>query len=165
MHEMNGDFCIDNREFEVIQALNRTSTRYMVIGGYAVLYYGCVNRQVNDLDIWIDNSEENARRVIEALQGMLSNDLGFSVEHLVKPKVKLDLSAARSMVELFTTVSSVPFEDAYSRRNTTSQDGEQIDIVSIDDLLMIKRQAVEESESRLQKELKDIGFLECKISA
>lgn len=163
--KMNNKFFIDNREFEVIRALNRTSTRYLVIGGYAVLYYGCVNRQVNDLDIWIDNSQENARRVIEALQGTLSNDLGFSVEHLVKPKVKIDLSGARFMVELFTTVSGVSFEDTYSRKNTTSQDGEQIDIVSIDDLLTIKRQAVEESESRLQKELKDIGFLECKKSA
>ncbi|HET8760080.1 MAG TPA: hypothetical protein VFN94_03380 [Nitrospiria bacterium] len=145
----------------MIHALNSTSTKYLVIGGYAVLYYGYSNRQVDDLDIWVNNSQDNAERLISALQTLLQNNEPPSIERLVKPTpLKIDLRNSRYEVELLTMVKGVSFENAYSDRKVSSQDGENIDIVSIGDLLTIKRIAAQESATRLHKELKDIGFLE-----
>ena len=162
---MGDDFSIPDREFEVIQALNLTSIQYLVIGGYAVLYYGHTNRQVNDLDIWVDNSRDNIVKLVAALQGLLKNNENFCVERLIQPKpIKIDLSNSRYEVELLTMVRGVSFNDSYPKRNVMSQKGDKIDIVSIEDLLAIKRTSTQESEARLHKELKDIGFLESIVS-
>lgn len=166
---MENDFSISDREFEVIQALNRTATQYLVVGGYAVLYYGHPNRLVDDLDIWVNNSKENTEKLIAALQNLQANCEGFSIERFTKPKlIKIDLRASRYEVELFNmvkTAKGISFDEAYSRRNVASQNGEEVGIVSIEHLLEIKRTAAKESGDRLHKELKDIGFLESKSDA
>ena len=44
----------DFREF--IELLNRNKVRYLIIGGYAVVYHGYV-RSTNDMDIWVIDLE------------------------------------------------------------------------------------------------------------
>ena len=57
---------------EFIELLNKNEVRYLVIGGYAVVYHGYV-RSTNDIDIWVDTNETNLDRLIQTL-----NDFGFS---------------------------------------------------------------------------------------
>jgi hypothetical protein len=47
---------------EFLKLLNSSSVEYLVIGGYAVNYYG-FPRATADLDIWIAVSPENAQRI------------------------------------------------------------------------------------------------------
>ena len=51
---------------EFIASLNVNQVRYLVVGGYAVALHG-YPRFTKDLDIWVDNSPENARAVVKAL--------------------------------------------------------------------------------------------------
>ena len=61
------------RDFkEFIELLNRNNVRYIVIGGYAVVYHGYV-RSTNDIDIWIDIREDNIKKLIKVL-----DEFGFS---------------------------------------------------------------------------------------
>lgn len=57
---------------EFIELLGKNNVRYIIIGGYAVVYHGYV-RSTNDIDIWIDIREDNIIKVIKAL-----DDFGFS---------------------------------------------------------------------------------------
>ena len=45
----------------------RNEVRFMVIGGYAVIHHSRP-RYTGDLDLWIDPSANNARRVVTVLQ-------------------------------------------------------------------------------------------------
>ena len=45
---------------EFIELLNEHNVRYLIVGGYAVGFHSRP-KFTQDLDIWIDNSEENAR--------------------------------------------------------------------------------------------------------
>jgi hypothetical protein len=56
---------------EFLRLLNSSSVEYLVIGGYAVNYYG-FPRATADLDIWIAIEPENARRLSKVLR-----DFGF----------------------------------------------------------------------------------------
>ena len=40
----------------------------MLIGGYAVIYYG-YERTTGDMDIWLEPSNENKDKLIDALKG------------------------------------------------------------------------------------------------
>ncbi|MCV4639303.1 hypothetical protein OFB62_28835, partial [Escherichia coli] len=54
----------DFREF--LRLLNENGAEYLLIGGYAVGYYGYV-RATADMDVWVSTSAENAERVRQAL--------------------------------------------------------------------------------------------------
>ena len=55
----------DFREF--IQSRNTNDVMYLIIGGYAVALHGHP-RYTKDLEVWVLSSEENATRLIAALQ-------------------------------------------------------------------------------------------------
>ena len=52
---------------EFLKSLNSSKVEYLVIGGYAVNYYG-FSRATADLDIWIAGGLENAERVTEVVR-------------------------------------------------------------------------------------------------
>jgi len=60
-------------------ALNRAGCRYILIGGFAVNYYG-LDRATHDIDFLVESSRENVRRLKEALSVLEDNaaaDLGL----------------------------------------------------------------------------------------
>lgn len=60
---MGNIFHSDFRDF--IQALNNNNVRYLLVGGYAVIFYGH-SRTTDDMDIWVDCSSENYRQIVKA---------------------------------------------------------------------------------------------------
>ena len=46
--------------------LNENKVEYMLIGGYAVSFYG-YPRFTGDIDIWINNTKRNAVKVIKSM--------------------------------------------------------------------------------------------------
>ena len=62
-----------NRDFrEFIESLNSNKVKYLIVGDYAVAFHGHP-RYTKDLDVWLEASEENARKILRAL-----DDFGFS---------------------------------------------------------------------------------------
>jgi hypothetical protein len=58
--------------------LNENNVKYLLIGGYAVSYYG-YPRPTGDMDIWIRTDEETAEKTVRIL-----NEFGFSSPDLTK---------------------------------------------------------------------------------
>jgi hypothetical protein len=57
-----------NQDFkEFIQLLNDNQVHYLVVGGYAVALHG-YPRYTKDIDLWIELAQENASRIIKALE-------------------------------------------------------------------------------------------------
>ena len=64
----------DFKEFLSLLGVHRVE--YLLIGGYAVGYYG-YPRATNDLDIWISATAENASRIVTSLK-----EFGFDPSEL-----------------------------------------------------------------------------------
>lgn len=64
----------DFRDF--LKLLNSKKIKYLLIGGYAVGYYG-YPRATAGMDIWIAIGKENAKKMTEAIKafGMNTSDL------------------------------------------------------------------------------------------
>ena len=58
---------------EFLKLLNSANAEYLLIGGYAVGYYG-YPRATGDIDIWIALNRKNAEKVTAVLR-----DFGFDV--------------------------------------------------------------------------------------
>ena len=64
----------DLREF--IELLNALEARYLVVGAYAVAYHG-YPRYTRDIDLFVDSSEENAKRIVAAIERFGFGDQWF----------------------------------------------------------------------------------------
>ncbi len=53
---------------DFLKLLNENEVQYLLIGGYAVGYYG-YPRATHDMDIWIAVDPENAEKMIDVMTG------------------------------------------------------------------------------------------------
>ena len=64
---------------EFIAALNEHGVKYLIVGAHAVAYHGRP-RATKDLDVLVDATPENARRILSALEAFLGIKTGYTVK-------------------------------------------------------------------------------------
>lgn len=109
---------IPEEELDALRALNRNEVEYLLIGGYAMRFFGR-RRRTKDVDVLTNNSIENTRKLFDAVREIL----GYT------PRLVVENDVA-------------------------------ISVVSKQDLLIIKRNAVARHPKRGNKEHADIDFIE-----
>ncbi len=110
----------DFREF--LRLLNYHHVEYLLIGGYAVGYYGFV-RATGDMDIWVKISPNNATQIVKALQ-----EFGFAVPELsyelfMQEEKIIRMGVPPLRLEILTTISGVDFVECFQNRLTDQIDG------------------------------------------
>jgi hypothetical protein len=111
--------------------LNSNSVEYLLIGGYAVNYYG-FPRATADLDIWIAIGQQNAQRVAQVLR-----EFGFAQAEaaaFLEPRKIIRMGVPPVRLEILTSISGVEFAECYSRRLAVELDGVPVNLIHLDDL-------------------------------
>ena len=140
----------DFREF--LQLLNSHQVEYLLIGGYAVGYYGYPRATV-DMDVWIATHPQNAEKLVAVLRAFgfavpeLSADL-FLQENKV---VRMGVPPVR--IEILTTISGVDFEACYAERKVDVVDGVEVHFLGLEHLKVNKK------ASGRHKDLSDLEHL------
>ncbi len=121
----------------VCTTLNEHRVEYLVIGGIACVLHGYV-RATTDVDILIERSLDNARRLLKALETL---GWGFAGEWspeeiLARP---ITVFGDDPQVDIFTVAWSVKYEGAAERASTVTVEGVNIPLIGIDDLIETKR--------------------------
>lgn len=101
---------------DALTALAAAGARFLVVGAHAMAVHG-VPRGTQDLDVWIDPSEENAERVCGGLAtfGPPLEALGISREDLGRSGTVIQLGLPPNRIDLLTAISGVPdFEAAWA---------------------------------------------------
>ena len=116
---------------EFLRLLNSIEVEYLVIGGYAVNYYG-YPRATGDLDIWIGIAPGNAERAAIAVRefGFAQAETGIFLE----PGKVIRMGVPPVRLEILTTISGVEFAECYARRREAELDGVPIHLIALDDL-------------------------------
>jgi hypothetical protein len=137
---------------EFLQLLDSKKIEYLLIGGYAVGYYG-YPRTTGDIDIWIARTKENAGKVVAALK-----EFGFAVPELREELfltegqiIRMGVSPMR--IEILTSISGVEFEQCYPERTVGILDGITVSIISLPHLKANKK------ASGRHKDLSDLQHL------
>ena len=123
---------------EFLKLLNAHQVEYLLIGGYAVGYYG-YPRATADMDIWIAVHPANAERVVAALK-----EFGFDLPELspqlfLKEWQVIRLGVPPVRIELATTISGVNFSECYARRVVDVLDGVEVNLISLNHLKLNKK--------------------------
>jgi hypothetical protein len=104
-----------NQQFLI--ELSSAKVRFLVIGGVAVHFY-VPSRQIGDLDVLIDRSEQNAEKVTTALIA-LGLSPNFSLADLSKPKIQLPIKTHYD-VDILTGDDQFDFDKAMARSSKAS---------------------------------------------
>jgi hypothetical protein len=120
-----------------LKLLNSNDVNYLVVGGYAVGYYGYI-RATGYIDIWVGISDSNADGLVRVLKLF-----GFS-----EPEISPDLFLAENQIirmglpplriEILTSISGVTFDVCYAKRTIASIDEVEVNLISLKDLKLNK---------------------------
>lgn len=140
----------DFREF--LKLCNRKRLKYLLIGGYAVSYYG-YPRATADLDVWIEISVANAAKMVEVLIAFGFDVPDLTPELFMQPGRIVRLGVAPLRLEILTDISGVTFAKCFAERGRADLDGIKVNILSLEHLKRNKR------ASARPKDLDDLEHL------
>ncbi len=125
---------------EILQLLNKHQVEYLLIGGYAVHYYG-YHRMTGDMDLWIGSDKDNIRRLQDAFRegGFEEEDLAYLDTVDFTQPVVFWVGTEPQRIDFITRVNLVEFEEAYARKEVCKlENGLILNIVQYRDLVLMK---------------------------
>jgi hypothetical protein len=142
---------------ELVRALVSAKVSFVIIGGLAVSWY-CPERQADDLDLLVEPSLENSKRISSALAEI--HLVGFLADSFARPGLQVQLKN-HHYAEILTPTKDMPtYAEVEAGAGPVKLFGMPALVASIPDLIAMKKVAVSAAEKQLQKHLSDIALLE-----
>ena len=141
----------DFREF--IALLNRHDVHYLIIGGFAFSFYA-EPRYTKDIDILIEQSNENAGKIMEAIKDFGFTDIDLTEKDLLEIGQVIQLGVAPVRIDILTSIKGMDFQRFWENRVNGRYGDIEVFFISKQDLIRCKR------ASGRKQDLADIEKLE-----
>ncbi len=107
---------------EFVECLISNEVEFVVVGALAVAWHG-FPRYSGDIDFLVRPTEENARRVVQAINQFGMASLGISVEDLSSEGKVVQMGYEPHRIDVMTSVTGVTFEQVWDSRAAGQLDG------------------------------------------
>ena len=127
---------------EFIVALNARGVRYLLIGAHAVAFHARP-RATKDLDVYVDPTRANAKRLKAALNDFFGGcPPGYADSDLLDPDAIIQLGVAPVRIDILSHVDGVErFSEAWERRVEGKFGSVDAHYVALEDLIAAKMAA------------------------
>ncbi len=134
--ELNEDF------LDLLRALLDAQVAFVVVGAHALAAHG-LPRATGDLDVLVEPTAENARRVVAALTafGAPLASHGVSEQDFATEGNVYQIGLPPRRIDVLTSISGVSFEDARRSRIVVELAGLRVPVLGRDALVANKRAA------------------------
>lgn len=128
-----------NKDFEdFFKCFNSNDVKYLVIGGYAHIYY-TEPRYTKDMDILVEPTKENSVKVYKSLCEFWDKvELGFPSDYFALKhqhgKCALGMGNPPNSIEIFTNLPGVEFSKAWGKRESFEYGESFVWVISRKDL-------------------------------
>lgn len=122
---------------EFVQVLNQHGVRYLLVGGYAVAVHGYV-RFTKDMDIWLEQSLENAERMIAVFDSFFGDSHQLAINDFVDDKT-IWFGNEPQRIDLLKLLPGVQFEECWERRISAEISNIPINVIDRASLITNKR--------------------------
>lgn len=138
---------------DLIGLLSKWNAEFLVVGAHALGAHGIV-RATQDLDIWVNPTHENAKRVWNALAEFGAPMENTFEDDFVHPKRVVQVGIEPLRVDVMTSVTGVTFDQAWKNRIVVKIAGMNVPVIGREQLIQNKR------ASGRPKDLLDVQALE-----
>ena len=120
---------------DILVALAACGARFLVVGAHALAVHGYPRATV-DIDIWIEPTPDNARRVWKALAqfGAPLHELGIRESDFCRQDVVAQFGLPPNRIDILTGVSGTTFERAWEGRIESDLEGVRAPVIGLRDL-------------------------------
>ena len=123
---------------ELLRLFEEYGVQYTLVGGHAVNFYGYV-RTTQDMDLLVSPTAENAQRIMSALTAFGFGGAGIPQELFERDGVAVHLGVEPNRIDILTGLKGVTNARIFKRSEVVEVDGIAVSIISLDDLLEVKR--------------------------
>jgi hypothetical protein len=92
------------------------------VGGYAVIHYA-QPRYTKDLDLWIEPTGENARKLMRAFQAFGLPLVGLEESDFAAPGTQFSVGVPPCEIDLLTTIPGLEFSPCWDNRKHSEEEG------------------------------------------
>ncbi|HEX9688021.1 MAG TPA: nucleotidyltransferase [Thermoanaerobaculia bacterium] len=135
----------------ICRSLNNEGVRYLLIGGFAVILHGLV-RTTKDIDLLIDPSEENIRRLKRALATLPDNAVALVADDDVG-KYRVVRVADEVVIDLMAEACGISYEEALAQGVENRQLSDVTIPIAKKEILIRTKDTLRDSDRS------DVGFL------
>ncbi|MDR2490638.1 MAG: nucleotidyltransferase [Spirochaetaceae bacterium] len=147
--ELNEDF----KDF--IKLLCKYKVQFIIVGGYAVNYYGYL-RATGDIDFAILSNEEE----INKLNDVLKEFTGIKIDSDLKYGEVFQIGRPPHRIDLLTSIDGISIHEAYTNSKVLETvEGWDVRIITLEDLIKNKK------ASGRDKDKVDVNRLQTKLTA
>jgi predicted nucleotidyltransferase len=146
------------KDFEdFVGLLNLHDVEYMVVGGYALAFHG-EPRTTGDMDIWIECTEENAKKMVRVMIAFGMGSLGFKAEDFIEPGIINQIGQPPLRIDILNEIDGVHFADAVKSIQYFKSGKIKIPFIGRDDFIKNKNAVGR------KKDIEDLKIISPRIS-
>src|SRR5262249_6781969 len=108
---MNPDFV------DLLRAFVDADVRFLIVGAYALALHGRP-RATGDLDVWVEPTPENARRVINALSAFGAPLADLSADDFAREGIVYQIGVPPGRIDILTQLTGLTFAEGWADRIT-----------------------------------------------
>lgn len=141
---------------DMLQILLDREVKFLIVGAYALAVYG-YPRATGDIDIWVEASSENSRRIFSALTSFGSPTSGLTENTFIQKGIIFQIGVAPRRIDLITYIDGVDFNNAYPSRTTIVVEGLNLPFISKENLIKNKKSTGRDKDLVDAKHLQENG--------
>jgi hypothetical protein len=130
---------------EFIELLNKHQVEYIVVGGYAVAMYG-YPRYTGDIDFWVNPTQTNAKKIINALIEFGFGDLDINENDFNMEDKKIQIGFPPNRIDIITGVTGLTFNETYKSKKVITISETNINFISLYHLRLNKNSTGREKD-------------------
>jgi hypothetical protein len=123
---------------DMLRALLDNKVKFLLVGAYAMGAHG-YPRATGDIDIWVEPSVDNSRRVYRSLVTFGAPLHEIDEATFTKSGIVFQIGVAPRRIDIITAISGVMFDQAYQNCQIIEIEELPIPILSRSDLIKNKR--------------------------
>lgn len=122
---------------DLIELLNLKQTKYVLVGGLAVVVHGLF-RTTKDMDIFYERTEENCLKLLDVIDDFGFERLRFTVADLMDENCYIQLGHDPVRIDFFNDLPGVEFENVYNNAIWYEEEDVRIKVIHVNHLIQNK---------------------------
>jgi hypothetical protein len=122
----------------MLSAFSGARVEFLLVGAYALAVHG-LPRATGDIDLWVRRDEQNAVRIVRALERFGAPLAGVSAEDFLTVELVFQIGIAPRRIDILTSIDGVEFDEAWAEREEVEVEGLRVFVISRRHLVQNKR--------------------------
>ena len=123
---------------ELLELFNKHDVRYCIIGSFALAFHARP-RYTKDLDILVEPSSQNARKILDALNDFGFGSLELSEQDFMEPGQIIQLGYEPVRIDIINSIEGMDFEEIWNNRCTGEFGRERVFFIGLNEFIKSKR--------------------------